>query len=460
MTTSTCQKGVRILRYARVLVEIDAAKGLQDQVVIHYVDSEQKTKRTKLARVEYAWKPLVCNHCKVFEHEDKVCKVKPKTVEEIVKEKSKHESATEANRQEFVKVKNRRMKDGNKGSWTIRGMDNELKQKELRKFIAEEKVQVCIVLETHLKAYNINRVSNTVFRIWKWISYVSQTPTSCRIMVGWNDNLIDLMVVRSFRKQELLEVMPFKYGNFPMKYLGVPLLVKRLGVNECRSLMDSVKSKIKVKRNVGLSSSSGSQNMAFVYTPSTNNNDDANQPNRSQLVHEDLEQIHEDDLKEIDLKWQLALLSMRAKREYKVPRNQENRTRNQETTRRTLNVEDTSSKAMVAIDGASFDWSYMADNEAPINMAFMDFSDSELVSTASIIVSTVSSKVVDGVVYAVAATTDGQKLAKKNELNARGTLLIALPDKHQLKFNIHKDAKSLIKAIEKRFGGNKEIKKV
>nr|GEU91348.1 putative ribonuclease H-like domain-containing protein [Tanacetum cinerariifolium] len=34
---------------------------------------------------------------------------------------------------------------------------------------------------------------------------------------------------------------------------------------------------------------------------------------------------------------------------------------------------------------------------------------------------------------------------------ARGTLLMALPDKHQLKFNIHKDAKSLMEAIEKRF---------
>ncbi|GKG37511.1 hypothetical protein Tco_0447684, partial [Tanacetum coccineum] len=40
----------------------------------------------------------------------------------------------------------------------------------------------------------------------------------------------------------------------------------------------------------------------------------ASQPNGSQLVHEDLEQIHEDDLQEIDLKWQLALLSMRTKR--------------------------------------------------------------------------------------------------------------------------------------------------
>nr|GEX54313.1 ribonuclease H-like domain-containing protein [Tanacetum cinerariifolium] len=60
----------------------------------------------------------------------------------------------------------------------------------------------------------------------------------------------------------------------------------------------------------------------------------------------------------------------------------------------------------------------------------------------------------------VAPTTAEQRLAKKNELKARGTLLMALPDKHQLKFNIHKDAKSSMEAIEKRFGGNKETKKI
>nr|GEU42472.1 hypothetical protein [Tanacetum cinerariifolium] len=59
----------------------------------------------------------------------------------------------------------------------------------------------------------------------------------------------------------------------------------------------------------------------------------------------------------------------------------------------------------------------------------------------------------------VAPTTIKQKLARKNELKACGTLLMALPDKHQLKFNTHKDAKSLMEAIEKRFGGNTKTKK-
>nr|GEU81701.1 hypothetical protein [Tanacetum cinerariifolium] len=44
-----------------------------------------------------------------------------------------------------------------------------------------------------------------------------------------------------------------------------------------------------------------------------------------------------------------------------------------------------------------------------------------------------------------------QKLARRNELKARGTLLMALSDKHQLKFNSHKDAKTLMEAIEKRY---------
>nr|GEV41693.1 hypothetical protein [Tanacetum cinerariifolium] len=103
----------------------------------------------------------------------------------------------------------------------------------------------------------------------------------------------------------------------------------------------------------------------------------ANQPNGSQLVHEDLEQIHEDKLEEMDLKWQLALLSMRAKRECRSPKNQEIRPRNQDNSRKTMNMEDAYSKAMVTIDEAGFDWSYMADDEASTNIALMAFSVSE-----------------------------------------------------------------------------------
>nr|GEY87886.1 ribonuclease H-like domain-containing protein [Tanacetum cinerariifolium] len=63
------------------------------------------------------------------------------------------------------------------------------------------------------------------------------------------------------------------------------------------------------------------------------------------------------------------------------------------------------------------------------------------------------------VVQPATPTTAKQRLSRKNELKAHGTLLMALPDKHQLKFNIYKDAKTLMETIAKRFGGNKETKK-
>nr|GEV71048.1 ribonuclease H-like domain-containing protein [Tanacetum cinerariifolium] len=53
-----------------------------------------------------------------------------------------------------------------------------------------------------------------------------------------------------------------------------------------------------------------------------------------------------------------------------------------------------------------------------------------------------------------------QKLARKNELKAKSTLLLAIPDEHLLKFHSIKDAKSLWEAIKTRFEGNKESKKM
>ncbi|GKC15393.1 hypothetical protein Tco_1012175 [Tanacetum coccineum] len=68
-------------------------------------------------------------------------------------------------------------------------------------------------------------------------------------------------------------------------------------------------------------------------------------------------------------------------------------------------------------------------------------------------------RTIDGVEKTYPPTTVEEKLARKNKLKARGTLLMALPNEHQLKFNSYKCAKTLMEAIKKRFRGNKELKK-
>ncbi|GJQ90893.1 zf-CCHC domain-containing protein [Tanacetum coccineum] len=67
-------------------------------------------------------------------------------------------------------------------------------------------------------------------------------------------------------------------------------------------------------------------------------------------------------------------------------------------------------------------------------------------------------RTVDGVEQTYPPTTAEEKLAWKNKLKARGTLLMALPNEHQLNFNTYKCAKTLMEAIKKRFGDSEIVK--
>nr|GFA33532.1 ribonuclease H-like domain-containing protein [Tanacetum cinerariifolium] len=68
-----------------------------------------------------------------------------------------------------------------------------------------------------------------------------------------------------------------------------------------------------------------------------------------------LEQIHPDDMEEMDLRWQMAMLTMRASREYRAPINQD--TKHKESTRRIMLVETPASVALISCDGlAGYDW--------------------------------------------------------------------------------------------------------
>ncbi|GJU67641.1 ribonuclease H-like domain-containing protein [Tanacetum coccineum] len=65
-------------------------------------------------------------------------------------------------------------------------------------------------------------------------------------------------------------------------------------------------------------------------------------------------------------------------RECKNPKSQEYRSRNQDNSRKTVNVKESSSKAMLAIDEVGFDWNFITEEKTPTNFALMAFSDSEV----------------------------------------------------------------------------------
>nr|GEX89408.1 retrovirus-related Pol polyprotein from transposon TNT 1-94 [Tanacetum cinerariifolium] len=144
----------------------------------------------------------------------------------------------------------------------------------------------------------------------------------------------------------------------------------------------------------------------------------ASQLNNPQLNNEDLQQIHPDDLEEMDLRWQMAMLTIRVMRflkntrrkfyvngnetigfdkskvecynchkrghfarECRAPRIQD--TKHKESTRRTMPVETHASSALVSCDGLEgYDWSDQAE-DGPTKFALLAYSSTSSNSEVS-----------------------------------------------------------------------------
>nr|GEX28333.1 RNA-directed DNA polymerase, eukaryota, reverse transcriptase zinc-binding domain protein [Tanacetum cinerariifolium] len=94
MTATMCHKGTGRFGYVRILVEVEASKGLPDRIEIAYRDTMNKTIMTKHVKVEYDWRPVICCSCGVFGHKDSNCRKTNKGNVEEKNDKANGENAS------------------------------------------------------------------------------------------------------------------------------------------------------------------------------------------------------------------------------------------------------------------------------------------------------------------------------------------------------------------------------
>ncbi|KAJ9561549.1 hypothetical protein OSB04_006709 [Centaurea solstitialis] len=80
-------------------------------------------------------------------------------------------------------------------TWNIRGLNTSLKQSEVRDLIKEKGVNICAILETHVKSDALVNVCSRVFGRWSWVSNHVHSDLGTRIIIAWDVALFELMVM-------------------------------------------------------------------------------------------------------------------------------------------------------------------------------------------------------------------------------------------------------------------------
>nr|GEY97652.1 hypothetical protein [Tanacetum cinerariifolium] len=91
-----------------------------------------------------------------------------------------------------------------------------------------------IIVFCHRDVNSAKIVKSTLYEFSEYFS----------LYLNKNKSTIFFGTISDLKKKLILNAVKFPKRKFPMKYLGVPLLAKCLGVSDCKSLINKVKAKV------------------------------------------------------------------------------------------------------------------------------------------------------------------------------------------------------------------------
>nr|GEX08019.1 copia protein [Tanacetum cinerariifolium] len=370
-TADMCMPSLGRSSYARAMIKLRVDVELKDNIVDAMPKFTREGYYTFNIRVEYEWKPPRCACCKVFGHVLEEC---PKNIGAGATKNLKKTSQTPKGISDAKQLLEAVEKRFGRNAATKKTRRNLLKQ-QYENFTASnleildqtfDRLQKLADLET----MSMDDLYNNLKVYEPEVKGMSQIQAHKTWLLCSHQTITTLMEQLILLKQLILL----------MKFLLLTLKLMLLFLNINNLSNDVI--------------------CAFL----------ASQPNSPQLKHEDLEQIHLDNLEEIDLRWQMAMLTMKARRflkktgrnlttnenetisfdksnvecynchkrghfarECRAPRNQDNK--HKKSIRMSVAVETHASAALVSCDGlGGYDRSDQAE-EGP-NYALMTYTSS------------------------------------------------------------------------------------
>ena len=84
---------------------------------------------------------------------------------------------------------------GSIASWNIRGLNRSLKQKEVRQVVSDNFLNLCAIIESHVDVSNLFDTCKKICSTWDWTSNGNLCSKGTRIILGWNTEVVDVMVL-------------------------------------------------------------------------------------------------------------------------------------------------------------------------------------------------------------------------------------------------------------------------
>ncbi|GKD03128.1 hypothetical protein Tco_1178102 [Tanacetum coccineum] len=182
-----------------------------ESITIGIPDLEGLGYTKETIRVEYKWKPPRCSTCNIFGHTGETCLKKVPKASNVgpngntgTRGETNPKAGPSKNLNDdaplITKGANARQQDTGKKKISNIASPNpfaalRVDDEDEEEVVNENNLSVCAILESHVDVAAVYDTCKKVCSRWKWTSNGSLCSKGSQIIIGWNDDLVDVMIM-------------------------------------------------------------------------------------------------------------------------------------------------------------------------------------------------------------------------------------------------------------------------